>query len=76
MQSVAISFLTCWQRVIDGNGIPVAIMGMLIVFASLAVISIMIAAIPHILVVVNKYFPEPVVVQKKLQKRTVSQMTS
>lgn len=69
MQSVAISFLTCWQRVIDGNGIPIAIMGTLIVFASLAVISIMIAAIPHILVVVNKYFPEPVPVQKKAAKK-------
>ena len=69
MQSVAISFLSCWQRVIDGNGISIAIMGILIVFASLAIVSIMVAAIPHILVFVNKYYPEPVVVQKKAAKK-------
>ena len=47
-----------WQRVIDGNGLSVSITGMLIVFCSLAIISIFIFLLPKTLVLVAKFFPE------------------
>lgn len=63
------SFLSGWQGVVAGNGVYIAIMGVLITFTALAVISLMIAAVPHLLVVVNKFFPEPVPVVKKTVKQ-------
>ena len=47
-----------WQRVIDGNGLNVSITGMLIVFCSLAIISIFIALLPRLLALVARRFPE------------------
>lgn len=41
-----------WQNVIDGNGIGLAIAGMIIVFTSLSLISAIIALLPYLM----KYF--------------------
>ena len=59
------SFQSSWQNVIDGHGVSISITGMVIVFSSLAIISAFIALVPHILVVVNKFFPEAQEAPKK-----------
>ena len=38
-----------WARIVDGNAIPISLMGMAIVFLSLLFISIFIGVLPHIL---------------------------
>jgi Na+-transporting methylmalonyl-CoA/oxaloacetate decarboxylase gamma subunit len=47
-----------WQAVEKYEGVPLSITGVIIVFTTLALISLFIAALPHILKIVNKYFPE------------------
>jgi len=49
-----------WQNVIDGNGIGLAVTGMLIVSIALALVSGFIAVLPKILQTINMVFPEPV----------------
>jgi Na+-transporting methylmalonyl-CoA/oxaloacetate decarboxylase gamma subunit len=46
-----------WSNVTDGNGIAIAITGMFIVFVALLLISSTIAALPHILSVIDPYLP-------------------
>ncbi len=46
------------QNIIDGQGINIAITGMVIVFFALSIISIFIAALPKILKWVAVYWPE------------------
>jgi hypothetical protein len=46
-----------WSNVEDGNGIAIAITGMLIVSVALILISGAIAALPHILAVLDPYLP-------------------
>ncbi len=47
-----------WQNVVDGQGIALALMGMSIVFASLAIISIVTGLMPRLLVPISRIFPE------------------
>ena len=47
-----------WQNVINANGISMTIVGMLIVFFSLTIISLIIGSTPLFLKVLNKYIPE------------------
>ena len=49
-----------FQGVIDGNGLELAFAGMVIVFASLSLISTVVALLPLILKVIAKYLPEKV----------------
>ena len=46
------------HNVIEGEGVPVSVTGMLIVFSSLALISLSIAALPGILKLVAGLLPE------------------
>lgn len=46
------------QNIIDGQGIPIAITGMAIVFCVLASISIFIALLPKLTTFLGRYFPE------------------
>lgn len=46
------------QNVIDGNGIGLALTGMLIVFTALILISLFIASVPRLLGLLNRIFPE------------------
>lgn len=46
-----------WGNVADGNGIAIAITGMMIVFVALSLIAGAIAALPHILAVLDPYLP-------------------
>ncbi len=46
------------QNIADGQGVSIAITGMVIVFFALSVISLFIAALPRILVKVAKRWPE------------------
>ena len=46
-----------WGNISDGNGIPIAITGMLIVFVALTLISFAIAALPRILTAIDPYLP-------------------
>ena len=46
------------QNIIDGQGVSIAITGMVIVFFALSVISLFIAALPHILQRIAQKFPE------------------
>lgn len=47
-----------FQNVVDGQGISIAITGMVIVFFALTAISLFIAALPRILERVNRRWPE------------------
>jgi Na+-transporting methylmalonyl-CoA/oxaloacetate decarboxylase gamma subunit len=46
-----------FQNVIDADGISIAVMGMLIVFVALALVSLFIASLPRILEALNDYLP-------------------
>lgn len=46
-----------WSNVTDGDGIAIAITGMLIVFSALALITCAIAALPHMLAAIAPYLP-------------------
>lgn len=46
------------QNIIDGQGISIAITGMVIVFFALSVISLFIAALPRILALFARRWPE------------------
>ena len=47
-----------WGNISEGNGIPIAITGMLIVFIALTLITVAIAALPHFLTAIDPYLPE------------------
>ncbi|HOP63238.1 MAG TPA: OadG family protein [Spirochaetota bacterium] len=47
-----------WHNVHDANGLMITVIGMLLVFSSLLVISLMIRWTPYVLKVVARYFPE------------------
>jgi Na+-transporting methylmalonyl-CoA/oxaloacetate decarboxylase gamma subunit len=48
-----------FQNVLDAEGISLAVIGMLIVFSALTLISLFIAALPKVLDFLNDYLPEP-----------------
>ena len=48
------------QNIVDGQGVSIAITGMVIVFFALTLISLFIAALPSILKRIAKRWPEPV----------------
>ncbi len=48
------------QRIVDGQGLPIAMAGMTIVFTALLLISLFIALLPRILAAVATRFPESV----------------
>lgn len=47
-----------WFHVMQDQGIPIAVTGMLIVFAALVLISLFIAALPQLLAIIAKVLPE------------------
>jgi len=47
-----------WQNIADGQGWAVSATGMTIVFLSLVMVSLFIAALPHVMVVLNNWLPE------------------
>jgi Na+-transporting methylmalonyl-CoA/oxaloacetate decarboxylase gamma subunit len=46
------------QNIVEGQGIPIAITGIGIVFCVLALISLFIALLPKLTSIVGRYFPE------------------
>jgi Na+-transporting methylmalonyl-CoA/oxaloacetate decarboxylase gamma subunit len=52
-------FQTGLQRIVEGQGVPIAIAGMAIVFVALGVIASSIAVMPHVLRWVAIVMPEP-----------------
>lgn len=46
-----------WENISEGNGIPIAITGMLIVFVALTLIACAIAALPRILTAIDPILP-------------------
>jgi Na+-transporting methylmalonyl-CoA/oxaloacetate decarboxylase gamma subunit len=49
---------TGWQGIVEGDGISIAITGMLIVFAALTIISLFIALVPHLLAALAPILPK------------------
>jgi len=47
-----------FENIINSNGISIAVVGILIVFLALAIISFVIAQIPRVLPLLEKLFPE------------------
>ncbi|MCP4191586.1 MAG: OadG family protein [Planctomycetaceae bacterium] len=47
-----------WSNVTDQNGIPIAMLGMVIVFSALVLISLAIAALPRLLNAISPYLPQ------------------
>lgn len=52
-------FLASITDAIEQDGIAISITGLTIVFVALLLISLFIAALPHILALVNEFLPEP-----------------
>lgn len=48
-----------WHNVINANGITITIVGMLLVFISQTIISLIIGSTPYLLKIIERYFPEP-----------------
>lgn len=46
------------QNIVDGQGIPIAITGMVIVFCVLTLISLFIVVLPKLTAWLSRYFPE------------------
>lgn len=63
-----------WQNVSDGNGIGLAIAGMIIVFVSLSLISIIIAMLPYLMQYLYIILPDKVT--KKPTKESIRQADS
>lgn len=63
-----------WQNVIDGNGISLAIAGMVIVFVSLSVISTIIALLPYVMKYLYLILPDKVT--QKPSKENIRQADS
>lgn len=63
-----------WQNVHDGNGIGLAIAGMIIVFASLSLISAIIALLPYLMQYLYIILPDKVT--KKNSKESIRQADS
>ncbi len=53
-----IDFQTGLQSIVEGQGVPIAIAGMAIVFSSLAIIASFITILPHLLRWVTTVVPE------------------
>lgn len=63
-----------WQNVHDGNGISLAIAGMIIVFVSLSLISTIIALLPYLMEYLYIILPDKVT--KKPSKESIRQADS
>ena len=48
------------QKIHDADGFAIAVTGILIVFVALVLISGFLTALPRLLELLNRYFPEPV----------------
>lgn len=59
------------QRIVEGQGMALAIMGMGIVFTSLVIITVITSLMPYVLVVLAKIFPEKeeVIIKKTSVKK-------
>ena len=62
-----------WHNVMNANGLTITLIGMLLVFFSLSIISIIIASMPHLLKIVERYFPEQEEEFKKNSVKAVSE---
>ncbi len=62
-----------WHHVIIADGFTITIVGMLLVFFSLALISLIIKSTPYILKFVDRYFPEVEETSGKSSVRKVSE---
>jgi oxaloacetate decarboxylase gamma subunit len=47
-----------WQSIAENDGVAISLLGMLIVFSALAVISLFIGALPKVLAALDPYLPE------------------
>ena len=47
-----------WHNVVSANGVMITIIGMLLVFFSLSVISLIIKLTPYLLKIIDRFFPE------------------
>ena len=47
-----------WQPLFEDHGIPLAIMGFVVVFAALILVRIFIGTLPRIMAVLDRYYPE------------------
>jgi Na+-transporting methylmalonyl-CoA/oxaloacetate decarboxylase gamma subunit len=54
-----IDFHTGVQQIVDGQGVPIAVAGMTIVFSALSFIATFIAVLPRALRLVARVVPEP-----------------
>jgi sodium pump decarboxylase gamma subunit len=61
-----------WHHVIIADGFTITIVGMLLVFFSLALISLIIKSTPYILKIVDRYFPE---VEETYSKSSVKKVS-
>ena len=47
-----------WHNVVNANGVMITVVGMLLVFFSLSLISLIIKSTPYLLKIIDRYFPE------------------
>ncbi len=46
-----------WQPLFEDQGIPLAIMGLFVVFAALVLVRVFIGTLPHIITTLDRFFP-------------------
>ena len=61
-----------WHHVIVANGFTITIVGMLLVFFSLSLISLVIKSTPYLLKILDRYFPED---EPETRKSSVKQVS-
>jgi Na+-transporting methylmalonyl-CoA/oxaloacetate decarboxylase gamma subunit len=62
-----------WHHVIVANGFAITIVGMLLVFFSLSLISLVIKSTPYLLKILDRYFPEDEAETRKSSVKQVSE---
>lgn len=61
-----------WQNVINANGITITIIGMVLVFFSLSLITLIISWTPFLLKIVNRFIPEE---EEEISKKSVKSVS-
>ena len=61
------------QNIVDGQAVPISITGMIIVFCVLTLLSLFIAALPRILQLVSRIFPEKVAHTAKVSQPSANE---
>ena len=67
------NFSPGWQNVVNTDGVKITVSGIILVFICLAMISMIIGLTPHLLKMVNRFFPEQEEPLSGKKEKTISE---